>query len=283
MKRLFSFLCFVTMSYYLLAQEKIVLYPTEIPNSKQDVSSLSEEDTPVLYKYDGIVSKKAVLIIPGGGYARVALQHEGHDVAKAFNAHGYNAFVLYYRLPKDATMVDRKYGPLQDAQRAMQFIRTHYELEEVGVLGFSAGGHLAATLSTHFDDVKIENIKQIPLRPDFSVLVYPVISMEDAYTHKGSKNNLLGAQPAAADITYFSLDKQVNKGTPPTFLVHAKDDKAVAFENAMLYQEGLRRSGVKNDVFIYDTGGHGFGLNNATDSRKWADAMFEWLEKVDSE
>lgn len=280
MKILGSIFCFIFMSYYLLAQEKIALYPAEIPNSLVDSGSLAAEDTPVLYTYDKPNAKKAVLIIPGGGYARVALQHEGHDVAKAFNEQGYKAFVLYYRLPKAETMQDPRIGPLQDAQRAMQLIRESYDVDCVGVLGFSAGGHLAASLANHFDEVVIANPDKTALRPDFAVLGYPVISMEDAITHKGSKLNLLGKEPTIKDVNYFSLEKQVTKNTPPTYLVHAKDDKAVVIANALQYQEALIKAGVANDIFVYETGGHGFGLVNKTDERKWATAMFSWLTNL---
>lgn len=225
-------------------------------------------------------AKQAVLVIPGGGYSHVAINHEGHEVAKAFNGEGYSAFVLYYRLPKDEYMEIRKIGPLQDAQRGMQYIREHYDFDKVGVIGFSAGGHLASSLSNHFDDVKIKNEHSIDLAPDFSVLVYPVISMDDEITHKGSKKNLIGEQPHADDLLYFSLDKQVSTKTPPTFLVHAEDDKAVPIGNAFRYKEALDRVGIINDMFIYNTGGHGFGLRNKMDDRKWSEAMFTWLKDL---
>lgn len=280
MKILGTVFCFLFMSYYLLAQDKLALYSGEIPNASQGSAVLTAEDTPVLYTYDVPESKKAVLIIPGGGYARVALQYEGHDVAKAFNAQGYKAFVLYYRLPKVETMVDPKIGPLQDAQRAMQLIRTHYQVDCLGVLGFSAGGHLAASLANHYQDVLIANPSQTSLRPDFAVLAYPVISMEDGITHKGSQTNLLGKAPSAADLAYFSLEKQVTKATPATFLMHAEDDKAVVIANALRYRDALKQAAVAHDLFIYKTGGHGFGLINKTDKRQWADAMFAWLENI---
>src|SRR5690606_3525751 len=267
----------VLLNYYTLAQEKVALYAV-IPNTTKAVETLGEENVPVLYKYELPSAKRAVLIIPGGGYSHVAINHEGHEVAKAFNEEGYSAFVLYYRLPKDEYMEDRKIGPLQDAQRGMQYIKEHYDFDEVGVMGFSAGGHLASSLSNHFDDVKIENQAAIELAPDFSILIYPVISMDDAITHKGSKKNLIGEQPSAEDLLYFSLEKQVSKKTPPTFLVHAEDDKAVPIANALRYKEALDREGVINEMFVYSTGGHGFGLHNKTDARKWSEAMFTWLE-----
>lgn len=275
----YSILFVVLLNYYTLAQEKVPLY-AEIPNAKKPTEALGEENIPVLYKYELPSAKRAVLIIPGGGYSHVALNHEGHEVAKTFNEQGYSAFVLYYRLPKDENMEQRKIGPLQDAQRGMQYIREQYDFDQVGVLGFSAGGHLASSLSNHFDDVKIENPAAIELAPDFSVLIYPVISMDDDITHQGSKKNLIGEHPQMEDLLYFSLEKQVSKKTPPTFLVHAEDDKAVPIANALRYKDALDREGVVNEMFSYSTGGHGFGLNNKTDSRKWSEAMFTWLKNL---
>ncbi|NGM66184.1 alpha/beta hydrolase [Sphingobacterium sp. SGR-19] len=279
MKFIYSILFVVLLNYYTLAQEKVALY-TEIPNATKSAEGLGEENIPVLYKYELPSAKQAVLVIPGGGYSHVAINHEGHEIAKAFNQEGYSAFVLYYRLPKDEYMEIRKIGPLQDAQRGMQYIREHYDFDKIGVIGFSAGGHLASSLSNHFDDVKIENEHAIDLAPDFSVLVYPVISMDDEITHKGSKKNLIGEQPHSDDLLYFSLEKQVSTKTPPTFLVHAEDDKAVPVANALRYKEALDRAGVINDMFIYNTGGHGFGLHNKTDARKWSEVMFTWLKDL---
>lgn len=279
MKFIYSILFVVLLNYYTLAQEKVTLY-AEIPNATKSAEDLGEENIPVLYKYELPSAKQAVLVIPGGGYSHVAINHEGHEIAKAFNEEGYSAFVLYYRLPKDEYMEIRKIGPLQDAQRGMQYIREHYDFDKIGVIGFSAGGHLASSLSNHFDDVKIENQHAIDLAPDFSVLVYPVISMDDEITHKGSKKNLIGEQPHSDDLLYFSLEKQVSTKTPPTFLVHAEDDKAVPVANALRYKEALDRVGVINDMFIYNTGGHGFGLHNKTDARKWSEVMFTWLKDL---
>ncbi|MCC2599582.1 alpha/beta hydrolase [Sphingobacterium sp. FBM7-1] len=277
MKFIYSILFVVLLNYYSLAQEKVKLY-AEIPNATKSAEDLGEENVPVLYKYELPSAKQAILVIPGGGYSHVAINHEGHEIAKAFNEQGYSAFVLYYRLPKDEYMKVRKIGPLQDAQRGIQYIKEHYDFDKVGVIGFSAGGHLAASLSNHFDDVKIDNKNATDLAPDFSVLVYPVISMEDDITHQGSKKNLIGAQPESADLLYYSLEKQVSDKTPPTFLVHAEDDKGVPIANSLRYKEALDKAGVANEIFIYPTGGHGFGLHNKLDARKWAEVMFTWLD-----
>lgn len=263
-----------------LAQEEITHYPGEIPGGKIAKEKLSVWDSPRLYAYALDGADKAVLIIPGGGYARVAMDHEGHDVARAFNARGYSAFVLHYRVPKDTTMEDRRYGPMQDGQQALAVIRKNYRFAKVGVLGFSAGGHLAATLSNHYEDWKIERDDAISLRPDFSILAYPVISMVDSVTHRGSRNSLIGKLPDAADVAYFSLEQQVDVHTPPAFLMHAEDDQAVILKNTLDYKEALDLHKIPNDLFIYKTGGHGFGLINDTDASSWFDAMFNWLERT---
>ena len=279
MKLVNIILLVVLLNYYTLAQEKAVLY-TAIPNTTMSVKELGEENIPVLYKYEVDHAKQAVLVIPGGGYSHIALDHEGHQIAKAFNDAGYSAFVLYYRLPKAEFMEVPKLGPLQDAQRSMQYIKEAYDFDQVGVIGFSAGGHLAATLSNHFDHLQIPNEKAIYLRPDFSILVYPVISMDDDITHKGSKSNLIGLNPSLEDMAYFSLDRQVSERTPATFLVHAKDDHAVPLANTLRYKEALDSFGISNNVFIYETGGHGFGLYNKTDDRRWSDVVFNWLNEL---
>ncbi|KGE14261.1 alpha/beta hydrolase [Sphingobacterium deserti] len=279
MKFQYTFLFVVLLNYFTLAQEKVKLYDV-IPNASKSEAMLGEENIPVLYRYPLKDADKAVLIIPGGGYSHVAINHEGHQVAKEFNKQGYSAFVLYYRLPKDENMPERKVGPLQDAQRGMQYIRKHYAFKKVGVVGFSAGGHLAASLSNHFGDVKIDNAQPQNLPPDFSVLIYPVISMRDSITHKGSKKSLIGEHAAEQDVAYFSMDERVSKNTPPTFLVHAADDKVVVLQNSTSYKEALDREGIPNTLFFYETGGHGFGLQNKTDSRSWSDSLFVWLKDV---
>lgn len=279
MKFTYAFFMTVLLNYYTLAQEKVALYDI-IPNATKSKEHLGDENIPVLYRYEIADAKQAVLIIPGGGYGHVAINHEGHEVAKECNRHGLSAFVLYYRLPKDETMKVRKIGPLQDAQRAMQNIREQYAFERVGVIGFSAGGHLAATLSNHFDEAKIENPKHSSLRPDFSVLVYPVISMREGITHQGSKKNLIGEQAEEPELHYYSLDEQVSKKTPPTFLVHAQDDRAVVLENSTRYKAALDKVAVPNVLFEYPKGGHGFGLINKTDESKWSDLMFNWLKDL---
>ena len=186
-------------------------------------------------------SAPCVIICPGGGYGILASGHEGTDVARYFNSIGVHALVLKYRIPSDDHQVDRKIAPLQDAQQAMMLVRKNatawgVDPAKVGIMGFSAGGHLAASLATHYDDRKIEADKSISLRPDFQILIYPVISF-GKISHGGSRNNLLGKDTTAKQIAYYSNENYVNKNSPPAFMVHAKDDAAVSIKNPIQYHE----------------------------------------------
>lgn len=224
----------------------------------------------------------SVIICPGGGYGHLAINKEGYKVAKWFNSIGISAFVLKYRLPSDLIMKDKSIGPLQDAQEAVRLIRRnadkwHLETSKIGIMGFSAGGHLAATLSTHYNDKLYESKDTISARPDFSILVYPVISMEDAITHKGSKENLLGKNAGSEMIAKYSNDKQVDSNTPKTFLVHATDDKAVPVENSINYYLALKNNQVPAEMHVYESGGHGFGLGTQGTNTTWPKACEKWL------
>ncbi len=224
----------------------------------------------------------AVIICPGGGYAGLAIGHEGYDVAEKFAENGIAAFVLKYRLPNDEIMVDKKIGPLQDAQQAIKYVRENaakYNIhpDKIGIMGFSAGGHLASTASTHFNDVVIDNKEGASVRPDFSILIYPVITFGE-FTHKGSRDNLIGPDPDQELIDFYSNEKQVTPQTPVTFMVQANDDKTVPVMNTLNYIEALNKSGVKNEAHIYPTGGHGFGLNNTTVKDQWFDRLTNWMD-----
>jgi acetyl esterase/lipase len=247
---------------------------------------------PQFFAYVPAVVKSSIafLVIPGGGYSHVAVQHEGHDVAQKLCDLGYPAFVLRYRLPVAEQQHDKRIVPIQDAQTALVYVRQHLDalgiggVLHVGVIGFSAGGHLASTLSTHFDtNYSTGKSGEAALRPDFSVLAYPVISMEDGITHKGSKTRLIGPDFKAEDVAYFSNESKIGKQTPPAFLMHAADDKAVPIANSELYLEALKKNGVPGMLFRYETGGHGFGLNNKTDERSWFDAMLTWVNGLYAE
>ena len=270
------------MSFQLLAvaQEKIELYPNGVPNTKEGQSI--SDNTPEFYMYrsDTSFAKKVFLVIPGGGYARLAMDHEGHDVAKRLQSLGYTAYVLKYRLPQIDEMLDKKIAPIQDAQAAMQYIRGRHSMEKIAVIGFSAGGHLASTLSTHFETNYLTQsaAKDYIFRPDFSILVYPVITMEDGVTHKGSKSSLIGPDFIDTDVLKFSNELHVNEKTPNTYLVHAIDDKAVPIENAYRYKNALDKHGVDNKLYMYEQGGHGFGLDNKLEDGDWFADMINWLQ-----
>jgi acetyl esterase/lipase len=227
--------------------------------------------------------KAAVIICPGGGYSILAASHEGSDVAKVFTEWGLTAFVLKYRLPDDSIMVDKSIGPLQDAQRALQLVRQNaaaWDIDpaRIGIMGFSAGGHLAATASTHFSNAVIDNPHDISLRPDFSILVYPVISFNDSIAHMGSRINLVGPSATPAQVRAFSNELQVNSQTPPAFMVHAADDKGVNVQNSLRYYQALLANQVLSEIHVYPRGGHGFGMNNKTTEDKWMDHLRNWLK-----
>jgi len=266
------------------AQITSPLYPGEIPNSKNISSDLFQKNIPEItyYKASATPNGKAILIIPGGGYSHLAIQHEGHQIAQEFIKNGYTAFVLKYRLPHAETMVNKTIGPIQDAQTALQRIRTQdwgLPFSQVGVIGFSAGGHLAATLCTHIASNYHEPNAPVYLRPDFALLIYPVITMDSTYTHRGSRKQLLGDTPDSTMLQLFSADLQVSQSTPPTFLLHSQDDKVVPIENSALYKNALERLAIPHDLLIYPSGGHGYGLTNKTTSEQWFDKALLWISQ----
>lgn len=273
------------------AQQEILLYNGVIPGAKMPPSNYREE---AITGEDGIlrVSKvtspemiayfpekpngTAVIICPGGSYARLSLDKEGTSVAKKFNEIGITAFVLKYRLPSDLIMVDKTMGPLQDVLQAIYLVRKNANSwginpAKIGIMGFSAGGHLAATLSVHYNDMKVQNQEQISLRPDFSMLIYPVISF-GTVTHAESVKNLIGENPTSAQKQYFSAQNYVNAQTPPAFLVHANNDVSVVPKNSILYSEALTKFKVPTEMHLYQSGGHGFGLNN-----DWFERLKTWM------
>ncbi|MEO5683916.1 MAG: alpha/beta hydrolase [Chitinophagaceae bacterium] len=280
------------------AQEMIPLYK-KVPGSKPMVNReksetskdgilrISKVSEPMLMAFLPPRDKAngtSVIICPGGGYGILAASHEGTDVAKVFNEWGITAFVLKYRLPDDSIMEQKEIGPLQDAQRAIQIVREDakkwgIDKNKIGIMGFSAGGHLASTAGTHFSQVVIDNKKNTSLRPDFMILLYPVISFTDSLAHMGSRTNLVGKSPAPEKIKLYSNEMQVTKDTPPTFLVHAKDDAGVKVQNSIAFYEALQKNGVQSEIHLYEKGGHGFGMNNKTSDDKWMDWLKTWMEK----
>jgi acetyl esterase/lipase len=226
--------------------------------------------------------RAAVIIFPGGGYRGVSIVKEGHDVARALNAMGVAAFVLKYRTPSPKHMQDRTLGPLQDAQQAIHLVRERarewgIDSKRIGLMGFSAGGHLASTAATHFDEPVLKEWKDANLRPDFVMLIYPVISFSEALAHKGSRENLLGEAPSPQLITKYSNELAVTTSTPPAFIVHAADDTSVDVGNSIRFFETLQAHKVPVELMVYPAGGHGYGLNNATTTDRWIERAQQWL------
>ncbi|WP_310395779.1 alpha/beta hydrolase [Hymenobacter sp.] len=231
----------------------------------------------------GTANGTAVIICPGGGYTSLSIDSEGNDVAKRLNEMGVTAFVLKYRLPNDQTQPDKAIAPLLDAQQALRLVRQQaakYKLnpERIGIMGFSAGGHLAATAGTQFARPVGIRPGPEPVRPAFLVLLYPVISFRDSLQYADSRTSLLGANPTPDLVRQYSAELQVSTRTPPTFLVHAQDDKTVPVNNSIVFYQACLRHGVPAELHLYPQGGHGFGLNNATTKDAWTDRLRNWFD-----
>lgn len=259
---------------------------SELPISRGSIVVLGKVSVPTLSVYLPAKEKAtgtAVIICPGGGYSVITIDHEGKEVAKKFTEMGVAAFVLKYRIPDTATMIDKTIGPLQDLQQAIKLVREgaekwHVKTNQVGILGFSAGGHLAATAGTHFDKAVIDNPNNTSLRPDFLLLIYPVISFADSIAHMGSRDQLIGVNPSVEKIKTFSNELQVTNKTPTTFLLHASDDEAVKVENSLLFYLALLKHQVPAELHIYETGGHGFGLHLKNKNEAWIERAKNWME-----
>jgi acetyl esterase/lipase len=288
----FTFPASMAQTVVALYQDKI---PNEIPGPDQEkksydgimrISNISRPDLSVYLPPREKANGMAVVVCPGGGYGINAYQHEGIDIALRLNEAGIAAFLLKYRLPSDQTMKDKSIGPLQDAQQALKIVREraaewNLDPSKIGIAGFSAGGHLASTAGTHFQKVLVDNPKKTSVRPDFMILLYPVISFTDSLTHLGSRNNLIGKSPSGDMIKQFSNELQVTKDTPPAFIVHAGDDGAVKVENSLRFYEALKKNGILAELFIYPRGGHGFGLINPTSPDRWMDRCLDWMKSND--
>lgn len=224
----------------------------------------------------------AVIVCPGGGYGMLVMGNEGHVIAQYFADHGIAAFALKYRLPDEKRMKDKSIAPLQDAQRALQLVRLRadewgVDTSKVGIMGFSAGGHLAASASTLFNHPVIPEVKKISIRPSFSILVYPVISMTAKLGHSGSAKNLLGENPGKEKVQLFSAEQQITSKTPPAFLIHAGDDSGVDVDNSIQYYNALRKNNVPAEMHIYPKGGHGFVLHIPQED--WLPLILKWLQQ----
>lgn len=285
------------MNNVLLSQTVIPLYKDSIPNSRPSkdeektvlengitiISKISRPTLTIFLPKKEIAKGTAVLICPGGGYHINAFTHEGTDVAKEFIKWGVAAFVLKYRIPDPATMLNPEIGPLQDAQEALKIVRegaVKWNLDpgKIGIMGFSAGGHLASTVGTHFNKSVIVNSKNTSLRPDFMILIYPVISFNQSIGHMGSAEQLIGKTPTAEKVKEYSNELQVTDQTPPSFLLHATDDDAVNVKNATMFYEALVDHKVPAELHIYQSGGHGFGMKQKNKHEIWMDRCKHWME-----
>lgn len=278
------------------AQEIMPLYSSVIPNSKpaenQEKSEMKDDgvlivskiSVPTLTIFLPAASKAngtAVIICPGGGYYIAAMKHEGTDVAKVFNSIGIAAFVLKYRIPEERTMINTAIGPLQDAQQAMLIVRSNANKwninpNKIGIMGFSAGGHLASTLGTHFKNVLVNNPASLSVRPDFMILVYPVVSGDTLVNARGSVEKLVGKNAPQSLVDEYSNEKQVTPETPPTFITQSTDDGLIG--NSIAFYSALIKNKVPAEMHLYQNGGHGYGMNNKTTKDKWMDRCLDWMD-----
>ena len=291
------FMLLYTMSF---SQDlTIPIWSGEIPNSQpsdekldlgdRDITWMTGVQTPDIAVYlptEKIATGQGVLICPGGGYAGLAYDWEGSDIAKWLNSKGIAGFVLKYRLPQSKSVVIGRHAPLMDAQRAMRLIRSksdewNVDKDQVGVMGFSAGGHLASTLTMHHDEDLVKNydaLDTLSAHPNFQILVYPVITFSPADRHNGSKENLIGKKATDELIHYFSNENHVTAETPPTFLIHSTDDRAVPVENSLLMYKALKDQNIPVEMHIYPFGGHGFALAlGQAYLSSWTDRLADWL------
>jgi acetyl esterase/lipase len=305
MKRGLFFAVFITtFSLQTIAQEyKLSLWSAEaVPNYKKtdekerwdtsqtvNVRLVQQPGIEVYLPTQRNASGQAVIVCPGGGYGGLAYNWEGSDVARWLCSKGIAAVVLKYRLPNSKSNIVPNQSPLLDAQRAIRTVRVnadkwHINRNKVGIMGFSAGGHLASTAGTHFDagnPQAKDSIDRVSSRPDFMILMYPVITMSKPYMHAGSRNNLITATPTEEMANYYSNDLQVTKDTPPTFLVHSTDDGAVPVENSLSFYQALVKNKVPAEMHIYPYGGHGFGLAIGKGYLEtWTDRCLDWLRSI---
>ncbi len=290
------FFCMVILFSTLKGQEVIPLYNGEIPNSTSypmkevtlnwdgqfgGYKNISKPTLEIYLPFKEQANGSAVVICPGGGYGMESYRLEGLNIAKTFINHGTAAFILKYRLPSDSIMPDKSIGPLQDAQQAIKVVRQQCKMwnidpNKIGIMGFSAGGHLASTAGTHFDSCLVANDQHTSIRPDFMILIYPVISMTDKLTHTGSRKNLLGENPTSQQLDFFSNELHVTDQTPPTYLTHTGDDKVVDVDNSIVFYEALRHHNVAAELHLFPKGNHGFVLSIPTE--EWMTPLFLWMK-----
>ena len=300
MKTLFiSILSLIMISTSMAQNQVLPLWEGDPPNYKETgevniwdtvdivlVRHVQKPDIAVFLPSRKNATGEAVVVCPGGGYHILAYDWEGSDIARWLNSKGIAAFVLKYRLPGSSNNIVPRLSPLMDAQRAMRMVRAnaeHWNLDpdKIGIMGFSAGGHLASTLSTHFDGGDPDNadpIERVSCRPDFSILIYPVISFSDEITHAGSKEALIGENPDEELVEYYSNELQITGDTPPAILIHSADDAAVPVENSLAYYNALRKYNKQSELHLYPYGGHGFSLAIGRGHlSSWTDRVIDWI------
>ena len=285
---------FLSMANHSFAQNEVIeFWNSEVPNAikadnyeeilDEKTDRVSKVINPTLTVFRPQKPNGAsVIICHAGGYAFLAKNKEGYKVAEWLNTLGITAFVLKYRLPSDEIMQDKSVGHLQEAQESIRYIRRNaakwqLDSDKIGIIGFSAGAHLAATLSTKYDENTYQSKDSRSARPNFSLLIYPVISITDEITHKGSRNKLLGNKPSQEIIEKFSTEKLITAQTPPAFLVHASDDPGVPFENSIAYFLELKKYKIPAEMHLYQNGKHGFGLGVDGTSFYWTKHCEAWL------
>ncbi|MBD2704617.1 alpha/beta hydrolase [Spirosoma sp. BT702] len=292
-------LLLLALAGHVCGQQIIPLYTGSIPNATSyAMKELAQEKDGRIVWYRKVskptltiflpaketASGTGVVIFPGGGYSGESYDAEGLKIAESFIRHGVAAFIVKYRLPSDSIMVDKSIGPLQDAQRAIKVVRERADEwdikpDKIGIMGFSAGGHLASTAGTKFNESLIENANKTSLRPDFMILIYPVISMNETLGHKGSRTSLLGSKPTGDQIERFSNELHVTNQIPPTYITHAGDDKVVDVDNSIAFYEALRHHNVAAELHLYPKGDHGFVLKLPTE--EWMHPLFSWMKQND--
>lgn len=296
----------VSCNLLLSGQDFILpLYQGEIPNSKnigqaekvekKDITIISNVQNPDISVYlpsKRFATGQAVVICPGGGYWVLAYDLEGTDIARYLNSIGVAGIVLKYRLPTSGNSIEPHKTPLMDAQRAMRLVRSNakswnIDPTKIGIMGFSAGGHLASTLGTHFDygnKSAPDSVEIQSCRPDFMVLMYPVISFTADCCHTGSSEALLGKNPSPELVNYFSNELQVSDDTPSAFFVHADNDTGVPVENTLLMYEALRKKKIPAELHILSEGEHGFGLGGSNNHiASWSEDLKQWLRWLNVE
>lgn len=298
-KAFFVIICLLFIANMQAQNTNMPLYSGPIPNSKdnggkekidrQDITVISNVQVPGIDIYlptKRFATQQAVVICPGGGYWVLAYDLEGTDIAKYLNSIGVAAIVLKYRLPTYGNTVESYKVPLMDAQRAIRLVRSNASKwnispDKIGIMGFSAGGHLASTAGTHFDygnKTSSDSIEKMSCRPDFMILMYPVISFVDPSTHTGSRDALLGTNKTKELLDYYSSELQVTKDTPPAFFVAADNDTGVPAENTLLMYKALRANKIPAELHILSEGEHGFGLGTGNEHiNSWTNSLKLWL------